>query len=224
MSSMQTHLTPYIQIEGRAITPGKIVCIGRNYVEHIHELNNPIPEHMVLFIKPASAISTQLNSHHGRQQDPLHFETEICFLVQNGEIAGVGVGLDLTKRDVQSQLKQAGLPWERAKCFSGSALFSEFVALNSPQDPQQQNADPIKTLHLKLFIDGQLQQAGGVDLMLNSPQQILEEVEENFGLSDYDIIMTGTPKGVGVVNSGAKFVAQLFRQETLLTEVNWVAI
>ena len=118
--------------DGLPITPSKIVCVGRNYVEHIQELNNDVPDQMVLFIKPNSAISPTLRCYH---QEPLHYETELCFMVVDGAFKAASVGLDLTKRQLQSQLKIKGLPWERAKGFDGSALFSEFVSI--PQESEK---------------------------------------------------------------------------------------
>ncbi|MDW3642689.1 fumarylacetoacetate hydrolase family protein, partial [Vibrio sp. 1291-1] len=110
-----------IQVEEKKVEVGKVLCVGRNYVEHIHELDNAIPEQMVVFNKPSTSVSTILRSFH---QEPLHYEAEICFLIKDGQYAAVGLGLDLTKRGLQSSLKKQGLPWERAKAFDGSAVFS----------------------------------------------------------------------------------------------------
>lgn len=115
-----------IQVEEKKVEVGKVLCVGRNYVEHIHELDNAIPEQMVVFNKPSTSVSTILRSFH---QEPLHYEAEICFLIKDGQYAAVGLGLDLTKRGLQSSLKKQGLPWERAKAFDGSAVFSRFVPL-----------------------------------------------------------------------------------------------
>ena len=108
-----------IQLNNKAITPSKIVCIGRNYVEHIKELDNETPSEPVIFCKPNSAISDEIDLD---KNDEIHYEGEICFVVMNNQLAGVGFGLDLTKREVQSKLKTKGLPWERAKAFDGSAV------------------------------------------------------------------------------------------------------
>lgn len=195
------------------IQPGKIVCVGRNYVDHIKELGNEVPEQMVLFLKPASAISSLLLAQDPVDNEPLHFETEICFLIKDKAISAVAVGLDLTKRQLQSELKTKGLPWERAKAFAKSALFSEFVPLNGAVDK----------LSLSLHIDGELQQSGGVELMMNSPAAILQEVDSAFGLQDGDIIMTGTPKGVGQVKANSEFVAAIHHENVCLTKVSWRA-
>ncbi|MFA0697572.1 fumarylacetoacetate hydrolase family protein, partial [Vibrio sp. 10N.222.49.C9] len=103
-----------VTLENQSFTPSKILCVGRNYAAHIEELGNEIPEDMVVFMKPNSSLSQQLNSFH---DEPLHYEAELCFLVKDGEFSGVAIGLDLTKRETQSALKAKGLPWERAKAF-----------------------------------------------------------------------------------------------------------
>ena len=97
-----------MRLDGNEIFPSKIVCIGRNYVAHIHELGNEIPAEPVIFIKPNSAIAENI---HSGEPGEIHFEGEISFLVRAGELAAVGFGLDLTKRDLQSMLKAKGLPW-----------------------------------------------------------------------------------------------------------------
>lgn len=193
------------------ITPSKVVCIGRNYVDHIHELGNEIPEEMVVFIKPNSAISTELSSFH---QEQLHYEGELCFLVKNKAFVAVGFGLDLTKRTLQSNLKSKGLPWERAKAFNGSAVFSEFVAID----------DISEQFTLELDINSDLIQHGGVELMLYKPSDILAELTTFLELQDGDIVMTGTPKGVGLVNQGDRFTARVLLSNQPLLNASWVAI
>lgn len=198
-----------IEYLGQHLNVNKIICVGRNYVAHIEELGNAVPDEMVLFMKPNSAITTTLKATH--LGDDIHFESEICFLIKDNQYAAVSVGLDLTKRDVQSKLKKAGLPWERAKAFAGAALFAPFVELPSNID----------SLSLQLEIDGQIQQQGGVPLMIYPPAMILTECNKHFNLSDNDIIMTGTPEGVGKLLSGQNLVAKLFANDKLLSEVSW---
>ncbi|MCG9711622.1 fumarylacetoacetate hydrolase family protein [Shewanella insulae] len=192
------------------VTPSKIVCVGRNYVEHIKELNNEMPEEMVLFVKPNSAISETLLS---TDQEPLHYEAELCFLVKAGRFEGVGVGLDLTKRQLQSRLKTKGLPWERAKSFDGAALFSEFVPFDGDLD----------SFSFRLIVDGELRQQGDVALMLNSPEAMLAEIASFMTLEDGDILMTGTPKGVGQIAKGERFTLELYQGERQLVSQSWVA-
>ena len=126
----------------------------------------------------------------------------------------MAVGLDLTKRDLQSKLKASGLPWERAKAFDGSALFSEFVQIDE---------QAIEHLSLTLLIDNKVRQQGGVELMLYKPAVISAQVSEFMTLIDGDIIMTGTPAGVGAVNAGSKFIAQLHLGSDLLVQQEWLA-
>ena len=106
----------------RTAIPTKVLCVGRNYVDHIEELNNAIPDAMVVFNKPCTSVTSSLSSFH---QEALHYEAEICFIVENGQYSAVGLGLDLTKRELQSSLKAKGLPWERAKAFDGSAVIGK---------------------------------------------------------------------------------------------------
>jgi 2-keto-4-pentenoate hydratase/2-oxohepta-3-ene-1,7-dioic acid hydratase in catechol pathway len=200
-----------VEVCGRTVYPTKIVCIGRNYVAHIRELANDIPDSMVVFNKPNSAISPILRSRIGDEN--LHYEGELAFTVDKGRLSAVGFGLDLTRRGLQSELKQKGLPWERAKAFDGAALFSAFVAL-----PGQ-----LESLQLRLTVDGQLRQAGGVELMLYRPEAILRELSTFTTLEDGDIIMTGTPAGVGEVRPGQVFEGQVFHGETRLVTANWIA-
>ncbi|TYK67270.1 fumarylacetoacetate hydrolase family protein [Colwellia echini] len=184
------------------ITPSKIICIGRNYVDHIKELANEIPDQMVVFLKPNSAVTTSLNAMHN--DDALHYEAELCFLVQGGKFTAVALGLDLTKRELQGKLKTKGLPWERAKAFDSSAVLSEFVAFE-PSDLSQ--------LTLSLTINDKLTQQGGVSLMMFKPDEILADLQSFLTLEDGDIVMTGTPKGVGVINEGDSYSGQVYFSE-----------
>lgn len=195
---------------GAPCTPSKVLCVGRNYAAHIEELGNTVPEEMVVFIKPNSALTDELQS---QRDEPLHYEGEIALLIRNGEFAAVAFGLDLTLRRLQSRLKAAGLPWERAKAFDGAALFSEFVALPATGE----------SLSLRLHIDGELRQHGDQAMMLYQPAAILEELQTFTTLEDNDIVMTGTPAGVGEITPGAQFKGSIYAGETLLTEVAWRA-
>ncbi|MEI6858278.1 MAG: fumarylacetoacetate hydrolase family protein [Shewanella sp.] len=199
-----------IVVDNRMLRPSKVVCVGRNYVEHIKELNNEVPDEMVLFLKPNSAISTELVSVH---QEAIHYEAELCFVVENGQFSAVGLGLDLTKRALQSRLKVKGLPWDRAKAFDGSVVFSEFVAIEEVSE----------NLTFELMINDVQIQVGGIALMINKPEQILAEIQTFMSFSDGDIVMTGTPKGAGVVNKDDKFSAKLYDKGNLLTQVDWTA-
>jgi 2-keto-4-pentenoate hydratase/2-oxohepta-3-ene-1,7-dioic acid hydratase in catechol pathway len=196
---------------GTPITPSKIVCVGRNYVAHIQELGNEIPEDMVVFIKPNSAIGNTLLSNI--DGEALHYEGEIVFLVSNNKFAAVGFGIDLTRRKLQSRLKEKGLPWERAKAFNGAALFSEFVPL----------PDNIDSLSLQLHVGGNSRQAGGVEMMIYPPTTILSELQKFTTMEDGDLVMTGTPEGVGVINKGERFEGAVLAGEEVLVNARWIA-
>lgn len=200
-----------ILFEERQITPSKVICIGRNYVDHAKELNNEVPTSPVIFIKPNSAISNEL--YAGTEQ-PLHYEGEIALLIMDGTIAGVGFGLDLTNREIQGELKAKGLPWERAKAFDRAAVFSDFVKLT----------DPVESLRLELTINDRLVQQGGYELMIFKPDLLLREITRSFTLEDGDIIMTGTPKGVGAFNRGDRFRGTILTGDNPLVTREWTAL
>ena len=197
-----------ITYENQQLEVSKVVCIGRNYVEHIEELGNEVPSSMVVFNKPNSAISDRLYyfSEHCR------FEGEICFLIRNDKIDAVGFGLDLTHADIQNHLKSKGLPWERAKAFDHSAVLSDFVPLN----------EDINTLKMKLFINDALVQFATYDLMMYKPDTMLSEIQSFMTLEDNDIVMSGTPKGVGTYKVADRFLGQIYSNKTLLLEKEWV--
>lgn len=200
-----------IFLNDRKIKPSKVVCVGRNYVEHIKELNNTVPDQMVLFNKPNSSISSELISYH---QEPIHYEGEICFTIKNKKIEGVGFGLDLTKRELQSQLKAKQLPWERAKAFDGSAVLSKFISLSGGN---------WQGLSLELLINGVRVQAGGVMNMMYNPDEIIQEIQSYTTLNNGDVVMTGTPSGVGVVHAGDIFTGRIKQYDQILIESQWIA-
>ena len=201
-----------VRVDHRSVTPNKVVCIGRNYVAHIAELGNEVPSEMVVFCKPNSAIGASLHSQQGGE--PLHYEGEIALLFEGGRFTAAGFGLDLTKRQLQSHLKEKGLPWERAKAFDGAALFSDFRSL----------ADSPDTLALELEVNGELRQSVDVSLMMYPPSVILRELEAFMTLQDGDIVMTGTPAGVGPVTAGDSFHGRILENGQLLAEGIWQAI
>jgi len=199
-----------VYLDGNEICPSKIICIGRNYVAHIEELGNEIPEEPVIFIKPNSAISKDIRSFG---TDEVHFEGELTLLVRSGQPTAVGFGLDLTKRELQSSLKASGLPWERSKAFDGAAVFSDFVTFKGK----------LKDLRLELHINDSLVQQGGCELMMYKPEAIMKEIKSFLSLEDGDLVMTGTPAGVGPVHMGDRFTGKIFEKDKLLVEGSWVA-
>lgn len=184
---------------------GKIVCIGRNYAEHAKELNNPVPTEPLLFIKPATAavhLTRPLNFPRG--QGDVHFETELAVLIgkpltnasaseAEAAILGYGLALDLTLRDLQSRLKEQGQPWERAKGFDGACPLTPFV----PTDKFSN-----RNLCFSLDIDGARRQTGDTSDMLFPIVPLIAHISAQFSLLPGDVILTGTPKGVGPLQSG----------------------
>ena len=195
-----------IVLKNIEIFPSKVVCIGRNYMEHIKELNNEIPEDMVFFIKPNSAISNKLV--FPKNQNSCHYEAEISFLIEDNKITAVAFGLDLTLREVQNRLKNKSLPWERAKAFDNSAVFSKFKSFNGD----------IPKLGIELFINGELKQKGDFSLMINKPLEIIEEAKSFLSLEDGDILMSGTPKGVGEFKKGDVFIGKILYENSIIIE------
>lgn len=199
-----------IRYMDKSMTPSKVICVGRNYVEHIKELNNETPERMVLFNKPNSAITSELQYI----QEDCRFEGEICFLIKNSQIEGIGFGLDLTKAGIQNKLKEKGLPWERAKGFDKSAVLSPFVKLEGN----------IKSLEMKLYLNAVLTQHANYDLMIYKPDNIVKEIASFMTFEDGDIIMSGTPKGVATYAKGDVFVAEIYVDNVLVLKKEFTAL
>ncbi len=195
-----------IIINNKELYPSKVVCIGRNYTEHIKELNNETPDSMVFFFKPNSSISDKIV--FPSNSNSCHYEAELSFLIEENKISAVAFGLDLTLRDVQSKLKEKGLPWERAKAFRNSAVFSKFISFSGDESE----------LELELYINDELKQKASAKLMINKPKEIITEVLSFCDFEDGDILMSGTPKGVGSFNKSDVFLGKVFYRNELLIE------
>jgi 2-keto-4-pentenoate hydratase/2-oxohepta-3-ene-1,7-dioic acid hydratase in catechol pathway len=203
---------------------GKIVCVGRNYAEHARELNNPIPDEPLLFIKPAtSAVHLTRPVRLPSNRGSVHFETELAVLIgrpltnasasdAEAAILGYGLALDLTLRDLQSALKAKGQPWERAKAFDGACPLSPFVP-----------ADQVPRDHLTftLEINQQRRQTGDTRDMLNPIVALIAHMSSHFTLLPGDVILTGTPSGVGPLETGQTLSLELER--VLFVETRVVA-
>ena len=180
----------------------KIICIGRNYAEHAKELGNEIPENPVIFMKPDTAVLKKgCDLYLPEFSNDVHYELEVVVKISKGgkyiqeENASkhydeIALGIDFTARNLQSQLKGKGLPWELAKGFDGSAVVSDFYS--------KENFD-LKNLKFQLKKNKEMVQDGNTNLMLFSPDQIIAFVSQYFTLRVGDLIYTGTPKGVGKV-------------------------
>lgn len=198
-----------INWNGKPLYPTKIICVGRNYSEHITELNNRPADQPVLFIKPNSAIASEI---YATPEETLHFESELSFLIEAGKAVAVGFGLDLTKRKLQSQLKTQGLPWERAKAFDHSAVFSEFVSFSG------NNLE----LGIELSVNDKFAQQGHCQQMIYKPEYLFNDIQKVFTLEDGDIVMTGTPKGVAEVHRGDRYHGKVLYRQNTLVEAHWV--
>ncbi len=198
----------------------KIICIGRNYSEHIRELNNEVPEEPVIFIKPDTALLRNNNPFYipDFSQD-VHHEVEIVVKINNPGRAipvqfakdyytHISLGIDFTARDLQTQLKNKGLPWEKAKGFDHSAAIGEFI-------PLEEFDAPIHQLPFSLYKNNELVQTGNTQQMIHSVDEIIAHVSEYFSLRIGDYIFTGTPAGVGKVNAGDVLLGKIENREIL---------
>ena len=194
-------------------TLGKIVCLARNYAEHAKELGNETPAAPVLFMKPASSV---IGDGEAVRIPPYsqecHYEVELAVLIGKEcrgvsadtaleYVAGYGVGIDMTLRDVQNQLKSKGLPWEIAKGFDTACPLSDFVPAGAVPDPHN--------LNLKLAVNGEGRQNGTSSDMVNRIPQIIAHISAIFTLEPGDVILTGTPAGVGQVRAGDVMTAEI---------------
>jgi len=192
---------------------GKILCIGRNYAEHIRELGNETPEAPVIFTKPATSVigdgDTIVIPAYSKE---CHHEAELALLIGTTgkdipaeraleHVAGYGVAIDLTLRDVQAELKKKGLPWDIAKGFDTACPLSPFVPAAGVADPQD--------LRILLTVNGETRQDGSTSLMIHPVREIISYLSGIFTLEPGDIILTGTPAGVSAIVSGDKLVAEI---------------
>ena len=184
----------------------KIICIGRNYAEHAKELNNAIPTEPVFFMKPDTALLKDSDPfYYPDFTKDLHHEIEIVIKINkvgkhiDEQFAHryydeIGLGIDFTARDVQTQLKEKGLPWEKAKAFDHSAVIGAFL-------PKKEFSS-MENINFELKSNGQSVQVGNTELMLWNIDALVSYVSQFFTLKKGDIIFTGTPKGVAKVTEG----------------------
>lgn len=179
----------------------KIICVGRNYSDHVKELGNEIPDEPVLFMKPKSAL---LQSHtpfyYPEFTNELHYECELVLRVcKNGKYIqekhadnyydAITVGIDFTARDIQDELKKKGLPWEKAKAFDNSAVLGKFINLTPDFNR--------KSINFSLLKNKEVVQKANSSQMIFSFGKIIENISNYFSLNIGDLIYTGTPAGVG---------------------------
>ena len=183
----------------------KIICIGRNYTEHIAELKNERPSEPVVFLKPDSAVLLKQHPFVIPEfSNDIHHEIEIIVKINKvGKYIDtqfahkyydeISVGIDFTARDLQDKLKEKGLPWEKAKAFDGSALIGDFL--------QKNTFNSLENVKFELTKNGNVVQTGNTENMLWKIDELISYVSQFFTLKIGDIIFTGTPSGVAKVNA-----------------------
>jgi 2-keto-4-pentenoate hydratase/2-oxohepta-3-ene-1,7-dioic acid hydratase in catechol pathway len=184
----------------------KIICIGRNYVEHIRELNSPMPASPVFFLKPETAVLRRNHPlYYPSFSSNIHYEIELVLRVSRAGkglqpdeamdyVNGIGIGLDFTARDLQDQAKSKGLPWTLSKGFDGAAPVSSFQSPVSFSD--------WKNIHFHLDLNGQTVQQGNSSMMIFPFAELLSYISQFITLRKGDIVFTGTPSGVGPIRPG----------------------
>ena len=196
----------------------KIICIGRNYVEHIEELNNEIPSEPVVFMKPDSALMRQRDAFYIPDwSNEIHYEAEIVVRFNRlGKniaskfatkyFAQFSLGLDLTARDKQTQLKEKGLPWEKAKAFDQSAVVGHWLEASDFD---------LDNLNFSLYKNGKMVQEGNTSLMMHSIPELVAHCSSYFTIKIGDLLFTGTPKGVGKVETADVLEGFILDQKVL---------
>ena len=203
---------------------GKVVCVGRNYAEHAKELNNPVPTEPLLFIKPGSCVVPLDESFSiPAERGAVHYEAEIAVLIgkplskkPNAEevmdaISGFAPALDLTLRDVQDQLKARAYPWEVAKAFDGACVLAPFVPGDAVVD--------LRDIGIRLSLNGAVRQDGNSRDMLNPILPLIQHICGHFSLQPGDVILTGTPAGVGPLASGDQLQLELVDHSSFVSQV-----
>ncbi len=201
----------------------KIFCIGRNYQDHVKELGNEIPEEPVIFMKPKSAlVQNHTPFYYPEFTNELHYECELVIRIsKNGKYIqekhasnyynGISVGIDFTARDIQNELKQKGLPWEKAKAFDNSAAVGTFVDITPTFNK--------KNINFSLTKNGEVVQKGNSGDMIFSIDAIVANISNYFSINIGDLIFTGTPAGVGECIVGDILQAYLEKDSVLTLEV-----
>ena len=201
----------------------KLICIGRNYVDHIEELNNERPAEPVVFIKPDSAILPKEQDFYIPEfSNDVHYEVEVLIKIKkvgkhidikfaHKYYDEIGLGIDFTARDLQSRLKEKGLPWEKAKGFDGAAVIGKWLSKSDFKD--------VNDLNFSLFKNGEIVQKGNTALMLWKIDEIISYVSKYFMLKKGDIIFTGTPAGVGRISTNDYLSGVLEDQEMFSVKI-----
>lgn len=203
---------------------GKIVCVGRNYMDHIKELGHQVEEKPVLFLKPTSAmIYSGEKIIYPTFSNNLHHEIELVLLIgktvtnasieeAKKAIIGYGIGLDMTLRDLQNQAKDKGNPWTISKCFDTSAVISDFIL----KEDYDLNFE--ETISLK--VNGEIRQKESLNKMMFRPDELVSYISSRMLLEEGDLIYTGTPAGVSALNKGNKLEGEITNVAKIETEIS----
>jgi len=195
----------------------KLICIGRNYTDHIEELENEKPKDPVIFIKPDTSILLKRQPFFLPDfSNNIHYEVEVLVKINKvGKYIDkrfahkyynyIGLGIDFTARDLQSELKAKGLPWEKAKAFDGAAVIGDWI--------DKDHLDSVDNINFSLEKNGELVQSSNTKFMLWKIDELIEYVSKYFTLKIGDVIFTGTPAGVGSVEKEDILVGYLDNQQ-----------
>lgn len=188
--------------------PSKIICVGRSYADHARELGNAIPDAPVLFIKPPSSlVALQEGIAWNSALGQCHYECELTLRIDQPlknetdrqkalqAVGAVTLGLDLTLRELQDELKKKGHPWERSKAFDGSCMLADWVDVNDVVDDWDH-------VHYQFEINDELRQKGDTACLIFDIGTLLTDISQVFSLEVGDVVMTGTPAGVAALHSG----------------------
>ena len=201
----------------------KIFCIGRNYADHAKELGNGLPEEPIIFMKPKSAlVQSHTPFYYPEFTNELHYEAELVVRInKNGKYIqpkhasnyynAITVGIDFTARDIQQNLKEKGLPWEKAKAFDNSAVVGKFIDITPAMDK--------KNINFSFMKNKEVVQQGNSKSMIFSIDQIIADISNYFSLNIGDLVFTGTPAGVGECLVGDKFEGYFEKELVLSMEI-----
>lgn len=195
----------------------KIICVGRNYFDHINELKNKKPDSPILFLKPETSIIQNKQPFFIPDfSNDVQYEVEVLIKINRlGKAISsqfshkyydeIGLGIDFTARDIQNKLKKDSLPWEKSKSFDGSALIGNWI--------NKKNIDNLNNLEFRLTKNGDIVQKGNTSEMIWKIDELISKISKFFTLKIGDIIFTGTPSGVGRVNENDKLVGYINNKE-----------
>jgi len=195
----------------------KIICVGRNYFDHINELKNEKPKSPILFLKPETSIIQNKQPFFIPDfSNDVQYEVEVLIKINRlGKAISsqfshkyydeIGLGIDFTARDIQNKLKKDSLPWEKSKSFDGSALIGNWI--------NKKNIDNLNNLEFRLTKNGDIVQKGNTSEMIWKIDELISKISKFFTLKIGDIIFTGTPSGVGRVNENDKLVGYINDKE-----------